>query len=275
MVIHFARRYRFLLTFVNRELNRIILSLPSYHTPKFVICRNLDTFQFVLSLGTGAPKWMQNWDCTTCAHVALYGNLSTLQWVRDQGCEWDKRVTEMVAQRGRDNVETLNWLICQDCVWTERGVENAAMEGNLDVVKWWWRKKLEYWSPRASSYAAARGKLEILQWMATQAPLTRSPLTRAPLRGSELAAEAVKGGHLNVLRWMIEKGNADLDSYMHDVAHKDAASFNHDSVLEWLHENGYAIDWTKIRSIATTNGCEDVLDWANANERRRKRIKRE
>jgi hypothetical protein len=59
---------------------------------------------------------LMEWNESTCAQAALRGNLSMLQWLRDNDCPWSSTLLENARVYGHQNI--LDWAIaygCPDC----------------------------------------------------------------------------------------------------------------------------------------------------------------
>ena len=60
----------------------------------------------------------------TTVHAAKGGKLKVLQWLRAQGCPWDKDVTIVAAFNG--NRDMLRWARENGCPWDKRTQSWAA-----------------------------------------------------------------------------------------------------------------------------------------------------
>lgn len=231
------RHHRFLLVWVNWELHKVESSLRPRRAHAYAIFKSLDTVKFVLRLQTRGPYWMQKSDARVCANAVRFGNLETLTWLREEGFQWDERATELAA--GSGHLKMLQWILEQkDGVWTTNGLKLAAAKGHLHVVQWWRNERKEYWFHFASVYAAKYGHLEILKSMASETSF-RLRRRGSSLRASELAAAAA-GGHLHVVRWIVEENSTFSDGYIRDPkawASQCAAENGHVRVVEYLTAN--------------------------------------
>ena len=57
-----------------------------------------------------------------------------LQWLRANGCPWDKNVCNSAASDG--NLEMLQWARANGCPWDNETSTSAKEGGHLDVLKW-------------------------------------------------------------------------------------------------------------------------------------------
>ena len=74
-----------------------------------------------------------DWDVWTCAHAAKGGHLEVLQWARANGCPWDECTC---AAAGGGHLEVLKWARENGCPWDERTCTHASINGHLDVLQW-------------------------------------------------------------------------------------------------------------------------------------------
>ena len=147
------------------------------------------------------------------ASAARGGQLTTLQWARQQGCAWDCHVSEAAAVGG--HLAVVQWLRQAGCPWGPSTCAAAAEGGHLEVLQWA-RKNNCGWSGRVCWAAAKNGHLQLLQWaIANGCPSTyRKPLfdpgdgRKIFLFAEGICQAAARGGHLEVLQWARGEGNS-------------------------------------------------------------------
>ena len=100
-----------------------------------------------------------------CAGAALGGHLAVLQWVRAQGCPWDKWTCAWAAEKG--HLAVLQWARAQGCPWDEKTCSSAAENGHLAVLQWA-RAQGCPWNKWTCILAAQAGQLAALQWARAQ-----------------------------------------------------------------------------------------------------------
>ena len=98
------------------------------------VVSTLDRLVWVRSLGQDGPQWLWRWDASTCAAIALSGNLEALEWARSNGCEWDKDTCSCAA--GGGHLRVLQWARQNGCDWDWCTCSSAAQGGHLEVLQW-------------------------------------------------------------------------------------------------------------------------------------------
>jgi hypothetical protein len=125
----------------------------------------------------------------------------------------------------------------------------AAARGDVDAVDWFGVGDYDLHHTRLYASAARGGQLQVLQWLRD----------RGCAWDSSTCAAAAGGGHLGVLQWARANGCA-WDAY----TCSSAAAGGHLGVLQWARANGCA--WTAgTCSSAAAGGHLAVLQWARAN----------
>ena len=82
-------------------------------------------------LEVGSLKYKQKKQLMIAA--AKGGCLQTLQWAREQGCPWDRSVSDAAAEGG--HLAVLQWLRQEGCPWGPSTCEAAARGGHLEVLQ--------------------------------------------------------------------------------------------------------------------------------------------
>jgi hypothetical protein len=186
------------------------------------------------------------------------------QRAKERALEAAKRVqykTKFLQWSSYVNVEVPLWAAQQHPGLTleqRRGlVVRAVAHGDVSAAEWFRVGRASskvgrsrYFHESLCASAARGGHLEALQWLRD--------------RGCQwdswtCAAEAARGGHLAVLQWARASGCA-WDAR----ACEAAARSGHLAVLQWLRANG--CDWdASTCSVAARGGHLAVLQWARAN----------
>jgi len=99
--------------------------------------------------------------CELCEMAASKGALATLQWARNNGCDWGNNTCTWAAENG--HLEVLQWARKNDCPWNAWTCANAALGGHLELLQWA-REQGCPWSEWTCTYAAEGGHLDVLQW---------------------------------------------------------------------------------------------------------------
>ena len=96
-----------------------------------------------------------------CQAAARSGQLEELQWLRANGCPWDRWTCSGAARGG--HLEVLQWLRANGCPWDEWTCSRAARGGHLEVLQWAHANGCP-WDEETCTFAAQGGHLEVLQW---------------------------------------------------------------------------------------------------------------
>ncbi len=96
-----------------------------------------------------------------CEMAASKGALATLQWARNNGCDWGNNTCTRAAENG--HLEVLQWARKNDCPWNAWTCACAAEGGHLKVLQWA-RDNGCNWDITTCTWAAESGHLEVLQW---------------------------------------------------------------------------------------------------------------
>jgi len=81
--------------------------------------------------------WLGCWNpfgAHTCKKAAEYGKLQALQWLRENGCDWDAGTCAVAALNG--HLSILQWARDNGCEWNEKTCAAAACNGHLSILQW-------------------------------------------------------------------------------------------------------------------------------------------
>jgi hypothetical protein len=134
--------------------------------------------------------------------AAKGGCLTTLRWVRQQGCPWDRSFCKAAAQGG--HLAVLQWLRQEGCPFNCSTCEAAARGGHLEMLQWAFQNGCQL-SMNVCSEAAASGKLGVLQCARSHG---------CPWDERSCAA-AAGNGDLLMLQWARRNGCIWNDRTMH------------------------------------------------------------
>jgi hypothetical protein len=171
-----------------------------------------------------ALQWLKangcDWDKYTCRCAARDGHLHILQWARENGCDWDSTTCSCAALHG--HLHILQWARENGCAWDKQTCSFAALSGHLSCLQWARANGCD-WDEQTCEFAALNCQLHTLQWARENGCPWNSRTCNA----------AARGGHLFILQWARENG-CDWDS----MTCSYAAGGNHLSCLQWARENG-------------------------------------
>jgi len=143
----------------------------------------------------------RRWDANLSASAAALGNLEFLQW--SQTC------TPPLP------FSTWTWI-------------SAATYGHLHVLQWLKAQAPDpIWSPLFLSRAAENGHLHVLQWVAAQ---EAQPCPADYWRDSNLVPTAIRGGHLEIVKWYCQQN---VPYYVDNMVY-GAATCHRWDILKWL-----------------------------------------
>eukprot|EP01117_Protostelium_nocturnum_P000188 TRINITY_DN10261_c0_g1_i1.p1 TRINITY_DN10261_c0_g1~~TRINITY_DN10261_c0_g1_i1.p1 ORF type:complete len:446 (-),score=114.27 TRINITY_DN10261_c0_g1_i1:174-1511(-) len=205
--------------------------------------------------------------------AAKGGNLPTVMWLKEKGCQFNSQTCARAARSGR--LDVLKWLKRQGCKWDQRTCSEAAKGGHLEVLKWahsngaplgsetsivaargghlecikYTNQKGCYWNFQTSCAAAGNGHLELLKWISSKGcPWTQTTCTCA-----------VWGGNLQVLIWLRENGCP-----WNEEVCEVAAKKGYLNILQWARKNGCPWDEAAYEAAAK-HGNIEVMEWLKEN----------
>ena len=200
-------------------------------------------------------KWLREvaecpWDRWTFSQAARGGHIELLRWAKDNGCPIDPGACALAAESG--HLEVLKWLREEDCPWDQWTCAHAAEGGHLDVLKWA-RENGCIWDDATCYYAAATGQLHVLEWVITENSVYEIP---------RLLGIAASKGQQHILEWMSERHYMTAEIALEVDLRVYAAEGGHLQLLKWLYEKGYGVEDKDICSVAAKKGHLHVLKWA-------------
>jgi len=171
------------------------------------------------------------WDDTTCSNAVENGHFDLVKWLKENGCPWDEWACTYAAQNG--DFELLQWLHENGCPWDEWTCTYAAENGHLDILKWL-RDKGCKWNINTCSAAANGGYLEILKYL-------RSPENECPW-DDFCFYYAAANGHLEILKYL-----SDNDCPYNDFVTLSAARSDSIETMKWIlnyvHDKEYYVQF--------------------------------
>ena len=136
------------------------------------------------------PPW---WGPKLSQMIAAAGQLSALQWLRANDCDWDSDTCNAAA--GGGHLEVLQWARANGCGWASYTCSAAAGGGHLEVLQWL-RANGCGWNHYTCNAAAGGGHLEVLRWARANGCDWHWSTCNA----------AARGGHLEVRQWLRANG---------------------------------------------------------------------
>jgi hypothetical protein len=142
-----------------------------------------------------------HWDVHECSSI------STLEWMWNN-IPWGKKdkrgrvmdqVTFCAGVAATNKLEFLKWAReVKQCEWDERTIKAAAFKANLEILKYCFSNGCPCEEKEACTQAAAGGHLDCLRFLVDKVQ---------PSRGTEMqaAGEAACGGHVEILKYFVEE----------------------------------------------------------------------
>jgi hypothetical protein len=188
------------------------------------------------TLATAHELGMQ-YTIVTMTDAAECNRLAEVQYLHNQGCPWPSGLLGEVASRG--HFELLRWCSQHGCPWdTAMAPFFAAKSSSIELMAWVLQQ------PRTQLYedvmytAAAQGHTAMCQLLhAKQCPWDWKS-TRA----------AARGGHADVLRWLMDNGCPWNAQYMCEAAARGGSV----EVLVHLQQQGLLTSAALLRSMLNT-----------------------
>ena len=224
--------------------------------------------------------WSRWWTEETAALASQGGHLSVLQYLRRNGCPWNKEVCTRAARYNQ--LIVLKWATSTDNATSTRKWDNkmcvcaAARHGHLEILRWLWNENESgngsgrwRWDKSVCEAAAAGGHLDVIKWLMND---DDNNVGRRIEWDTKTCRGAASGGHLEVLKWLRGHGN---DNNNDDTHHgiscpwdkttcSQAAYGGHLEVLKWARFQG--CEWDKQTcSFAAKGGHLELLQWARGN----------
>ena len=91
-------------------------------------CGHLSSLEWLKDNGCPFP-----WD-VLCAFAAEGGHMEVLVWCREKGCPWDSETSAAAAQGG--HLPLLKWLHAAGCPWDGETMMEAARRGHREMFEW-------------------------------------------------------------------------------------------------------------------------------------------
>jgi hypothetical protein len=168
-----------------------------------------------------ADSTFKQWSADTGRACVLRGDLAALQFIWEDGCNFDFPPASSAAVRG--HLHVLRWLVEEKgCSCDSNCCAAAATGGHLHVLQWLHGRGIALTSDICHG-ASLYGHLHVLQWAHEHG----CPIDEHTCWG------AAANGHLSYLRWA-RAHDAPWDENVCEAA----ATNGHLALLQWARENG-------------------------------------
>jgi hypothetical protein len=171
-------------------------------------------------------------------------NIPVLQYLQNEGCEWDNYVCSAAAEAG--DLEQLKWLHQHGATLRSSVPGSAACNGMVNILDWWQQQGFEF-DCHVMEQAAQYGQLQACKWLhCAGCPWSiRACFT------------AVDSGYIETLQYLHENGCPWDDTRMIDAAVN--AIYSNVNILQYLWEQSVQPDVAKLTQYLKDIGAFDKL----------------
>lgn len=177
-----------------------------------------------------------------CERAAKNRNIETLEFLHNNGCQWNSKVTRVAAWN--KDLECLKYLHEKGCEMGPEVFSAFALKGELEILKYLHEQGCP-WCPSTFSGAARSGNLDCLRFLHKHGCPWDSLSCRA----------AAMNGHFDCLRYLHEQG-CPWDDY----TFLGTAENGHFDCLRYLHEQGCPCD-DQASGFAAGNGHIECMEY--------------
>lgn len=221
-----------------------------------VIDWKLDSFNVVKAIKGGDIDFIKNNriknDSLYCDTAARNNQFEILKILRQKGCDWDYHTSKEACESG--NLPMLKWIINNgcECLFVSMASE-AACNGHLHILKWLYKKgHLEGMIRDFIRHAILYEQVHVVEWLLSIECICDKDICDdlamygmldilksfdekgiLPELDEETTESAALGGHLEILKWLKERG-----CKWNSLAYSGAVDKGFLEVAEWLKENG-------------------------------------
>eukprot|EP00953_Heterococcus_sp_UTEX-ZZ885_P015942 8981-Heterococcus_DN1.PRE.1 len=220
---------------------------------------------------------------STMLGAAICNTLPVLQFLHAQGCPWGIRISGEAARRG--DLDMLRWLHVQGREWDRYEIlDDAARSGNLELIAWVKQQPGVVCGEGAMLAAAGTGQTAVCAYLhAEQCPWSALACRCAALYGhantlrwlhengspwdvAEVCAEAAESGSVDVMMYLQQHAEVNLDAATLTEMLNIAGAHNHLAATQWLREQG--AEWPAVlrcgRLFCSSVWSGDLLQWARS-----------
>lgn len=187
------------------------------------------------------------------------GNFGVLQWMHSKGATFNGKCLKIVVECGR--LDILQWLVGIQTEYPTKRIDefwmihSAAKNGYFDIVMWFYdnvrfieKEDRGKYFKQILHFAAEYGRLDILKWFYC-----------CGLFNDYIGFYACKGGHLNILQWLLSIGKIVNPSRLGTMNTLATKGYLH--ILEWMY-NIVSFECTQETfTKAVKNGHYALVEW--------------
>lgn len=112
-------------------------------------------------------------------------------------------------------------------------IDIVAEHGHLDMLKWLYDNRKEYFTLRAIELAAANGHLKVVQFLYNNLACNTNVNFGIEYHLKNAVNDAAKNGHLDIIKWLYYNTGVNVTDPHHI---QNAYFFNRKDVLNWLED---------------------------------------
>jgi hypothetical protein len=203
--------------------------------------------------------------------AASSSSFAVLTWLKEQGVKF---TTETAVSAARTNqVAVLQYLLAQECPLGAEVCREAAASGSLEALRWAREEECPWEANEIMIAAASSGSVELTAWVLQQpgVPVYPGVLSAAAKRGhtavcaylrqqqcpadASACMYAVKGGHLDTLRCLLEHGC----TWNEGQVRRRAAERGSIAMLEYIQQEGILATAAQLTDMLNIAGAADKL----------------
>jgi hypothetical protein len=184
---------------------------------------------------------------TTISAARRPHNISVLQFLMDEGCDWHDLTASAAVEAG--DLEQLKWLHLHGAFLSGIGVRHTPRSGGVSIFEWLQQQGLQFDGDFVAQ-AAWYGNVHLCKWLHS---------VGCPWIDSA-CHNAVEFGHIEVLRFLHESGCPwDAESMLYKAV---VAKHNNVVMLQYIWDQGVQADAAKLTELLNDAGSRDLLESA-------------
>lgn len=175
------------------------------------------------------------------------GNLDVVKYLREKNCDWDSTACSEAAEKGY--LDILKWLHENGCHWDYFSLKGAAEHGHLKILQYLVENHCKFNNVFPLMESAVKGgNLELIKWLRTKLTISLE---------TSLCSIASDCEHWDVVLWLIKNGCVPRKNVMHEALRTQSL----EALLEIYHSNGaFGQDWKMLNAVGA-NGRKDFVEW--------------
>jgi hypothetical protein len=184
---------------------------------------------------------------TTISAASRPPNVPVLQYLQDEGCEWDDLTAAGAVHAG--DLEQLKWLHQHGAILGGIEARHTPRSGGVSIFAWLQQQGFQF-NGDFVTWAAWYGNLQLCKWLHSAG---------CPW-GHAACSAAAQHGHIEVLQFLHENGCPwDAESMLYKAV---VAEHNNVDMLQYIWDQGVQADAAKLKELLNDAGSRDLLELA-------------